>query len=192
MRRKEPQWTKRKRFSFSFHSGEDFLLLKPMCTNGSLRRATFQGDGAVLRGLKKWDRETDALGVCVCVWYCSMAMPSLIQSGHTFTPDLERDRQTLTALTEIPKWLTAWMSMCVCKTLLIPNIKKSLLYNKKVKVINNSLLKGSYYITKNTFILCIWCNAMCLWFTVKKKTHFLHTVHYCCSYALPFETRRFS
>ncbi len=114
MRRKEPQWTRCKRFSFSFHSGEDFLLLKPLWTNRPLRRATFQGDGAVLRGLKKWDRETDALGVCVCVRYCSTLMPSPIQSGHTFTPDLERDRQTLTALTEIPKWLTAWMSMCVC------------------------------------------------------------------------------
>ncbi len=48
-------------------------------------------------------------------------------------------------------------------------------------------LKGSYDVAKKNIILCIWCNAMCLWFKVKKNTLFST---YCTLllllYALPF------
>ncbi len=54
------------------------------------------------------------------------------------------------------------------------------------------ILKGSYGVAKKNIILCIWCNAMCLWFKDQKTHYFPHTVHYCCSSMLSLsETRWF-
>ncbi len=50
------------------------------------------------------------------------------------------------------------------------------------------ILKGSYDVAKKNII---WCNAMFIQFKVQ-KTHFPHTVHYCCSSMLCLsETCRF-
>ncbi len=53
-------------------------------------------------------------------------------------------------------------------------------------------LKGSYDVAKKNIILCIWCNAMFMWFKVQKTHYFPHTVHHCSS-SMPClsETRRF-
>lgn len=69
-RRKESQWARRRRLSLAFHSGADFLLLKPPCTDRPLRRATFQGDGSVLRGPRN---ETEKQMPWVSVYACGIA-----------------------------------------------------------------------------------------------------------------------
>ncbi len=54
----------------------------------------------------------------------------------------------------------------------------------------HAVLKGSYDVAKkNIIILCIWCNAMFMRFKVQ-KTHFPHTVLYCCSSMLRLKAHR--
>ncbi len=75
-----------------------------------------------------------------------------------------------------------------CKVQLQPSFSTSACnYQVLLKI-----LKGSYDVAKKNIILCIWCNAMWLWFKVQKTQYFPHTVHHCCSSMLRLsETRRF-